>query len=266
MYMSAVKSADRVCLILSLMARSKDGLRHTEIAGALKIPSSSVSSLLATLVSRRFLSLDSLGKRYTLGPQLLMLAGEYLEALDIVKITRPVLREVTTATGESAALGVRNGSDIVILCKEDSPQLVKRTMQIGQRSPMYASACGKAILAYMPENEMVGYISTVALKSITSKTITDPKILRRQLREIRFIGVAYNREESSEQIIAIAAPVFDLYGSVNAAIVVSFPITRTSRKKEAALEKTICDASVIVSKQLGFKNDMPCKGARSERE
>jgi len=257
--MSAVKSADRVCLILSLMPQRKDGLKHAEIAGALKIPSSSVSSLLSTLVARGFLSLDSLSKRYTLGPQVLMLAGEYLESVDIVKISRPVIREVTAATGESAALGVRNGWDIVILCKEDSPQLVKRTMQIGERSPLYASACGKAILAHMPENEIDGYLSSEALESITPKTITDPKVLRTQLRKIRSTGVAYNREESSEQIIAIAAPVFDLYGSVNAAIVVSFPITRTSPKKEKSLEKVISEASMAVSEQLGFKGDFHCK-------
>ena len=264
--MSAVKSADRVCSILSLTARRKDGLRHTEIANSLKIPSSSLSSLLSTLVSRGFVSLDSLSNRYTLGPQVLMIAGECLENVDIVKISRPVIRKVAASTGESSALGVRNGSDIVILCKEDSPQLVKRTMQIGDRSPLYASACGKAILAHMPEDEIEGYLSSVALETITPKTITDPKVLRTQLAKIRCAGVAYNREESSEQIIAIAAPVFDLYGSVNAAIVVSFPITRTSSKKEKFLEKIISDASRAVSEQLGFKGHFHRKPSKGKKD
>jgi IclR family acetate operon transcriptional repressor len=194
-----------------------------------------------------------------------MLAGEYLESVDIVKISRPVIRQVTAATGESAALGVKNGWEIVNLCKEDSPQLVKPTLQIGERSPLYASACGKAILAHMSENEIEEYLTSVALKSITPKTITNPKVLRAQLRRIRAKGVAYNREEISEQIIAVAAPVFDLYGSVNAAIVVSFPITRNSPKKEKSLEKIISEASRAVSEQLGFKghfNRKPSKGKK----
>jgi IclR family acetate operon transcriptional repressor len=192
-----------------------------------------------------------------------MLAGEYLESVDIVKISRPVIQQVTAATGESAALGVKNGWEVVNLCKEDSPQLVKPTLQIGERSPLYASACGKAILAHMPEDQIEGYLSSVPLESITSKTITNPKVLHSQLRRIRAKGVAYNREEISEQIIAIAAPVFDLYGSVSAAIVVSFPITRTSPKKERSLEKIIAEASGAVSEQLGFKGHFhrkPLKG------
>jgi len=195
-----------------------------------------------------------------------MIAGECLENVDIVKISRPVIRKVAASTGESSALGVRNGSDIVILCKEDSPQLVKRTMQIGDRSPLYASACGKAILAHMPEDEIEGYLSSVALETITPKTITDPKVLRTQLAKIRCAGVAYNREESSEQIIAIAAPVFDLYGSVNAAIVVSFPITRTSPKKEKSLEKIISEASRAVSEQLGFKGHFHRKPSKGKKD
>ena len=264
--MSAVKSADRVCLILSLMPQQKDGLKHAEIAGTLKIPSSSLSSLLSTLVSRGFLSLDSRSNRYTLGPQVLMLAGEYLESVDIVKISRPVIQQVTAATGESTALGVKNGWEIVNLCKEDSHQLVKPTLQIGERSPLYASACGKAILAHMPEDEIEGYLSSVSLEPITPKTITNPKVLRAQLRRIRVKGVAYNREEISEQIIAVAAPVFDLYGSVNAALVVSFPIIRTSPKKEKSLEKIISEASRAVSEQLGFKGHFHHKLSKSKKD
>jgi IclR family acetate operon transcriptional repressor len=193
-----------------------------------------------------------------------MLAGEYLENVDIVKISRPVIQQVTAATGESTALGVKNAWEIVNLCKEDSPQLVKPTLQIGERSPLYASACGKAILAHMSEDEIEGYLSSVSLQPITPKTITNPKALRAQLRRIRAKGVAYNREEISEQIIAVAAPVFDVYGSVNAAIVVSFPITRTSPKKEKSLEKIISEASRAVSEQLGFKGNSHRK--RSDRK
>lgn len=251
--MSAVKSADRVCLILALLASKKEGLKHAEIASALHIPSSSASSLLSTLATRGFISLDFLSKRYKLGPEVLRLAGDYLESLDIVEISRHVVKELAVATGESTALAVRNGWEIMILCKEDSPQLIKRTLQIGERSPMHASAAGKIILAYMPAQEILRYINSVKLERITGKTITDARVLQKQLREIRSNGIAYNHEEKSEQIVAIAAPIVDMYGNVDAALVVSFPTSRTSLKKEKSLEKMIRDASREISRNLGFK-------------
>jgi DNA-binding IclR family transcriptional regulator len=257
--MSDVKSADRVCSILALLAQTKEGLKHGEIASSLHIPSSSASSLLFTLSTRGFVSLDSIGRRYRLGPEILSLAGLYLESLDIVEISRPVVKRLAMDTGESAALGVRNGWEILILCKEDSPQLIKRTMQIGERSPMHASACGKIILAYMHPQEYHHYLSSVPLEAITPRTITDPTILQKELQEIRSIGIAYNREEKSEQIIAIAAPIYDLYGNVNAALVVSFPTSRTSPDKEKSFEQIIRDACRTVSEKLGFRGDPVCR-------
>jgi DNA-binding IclR family transcriptional regulator len=260
-YMSIVKSADRVCLILGLVAQGREGLKHGEIAKGLDIPTSSLSALLARLVAHGYLSLDGPSKRYTLGSQFLVLAARYLNNLDLIEISRPIVRELTASTGESAAVAMRSGMDIVIICKEDSPQLIKRTMQIGDRSPLYASASGKAILAHLPEDEISSYFSSVRLEPLTKRTIKNSKVLRRELTKIRSFGIAYNREELSEDIIAIAAPIFDLYGTVNAAVVVSFPISRTSRKKEKSVEKIICRASQIVSEKLGFKGDLQSYGS-----
>jgi DNA-binding IclR family transcriptional regulator len=260
--MSIVKSTDRVCLILGLVAQAQEGLKHGEVAKGLDIPTSSLSSFLSRLVAHGYLSLDAPSKRYTLGSQIMVLAARYLNNLDLIEISRPIVRELTASTGESAAVATRSSSDIVIVCKEDSPQLIKRTMQIGDRSPMYASASGKAILAYLPEDEIGRYLCSVRLEPLTKRTIKDSKVLQRELTKIRSLGIAYNREELSEDIIAIAAPIFDLYGSVNAAIVVSFPISRTSRKKEKSIEKIVCRASQIVSGKLGFKGDLHFKGVQ----
>ena len=57
-----VKSADRVLLILELIARMKGGLKHIEIANYLKIPPSSLSKLIATLVANEYLAFDKEGK------------------------------------------------------------------------------------------------------------------------------------------------------------------------------------------------------------
>ena len=110
-----VKSAERVCSILELIASNRSGLRHSEIAKALHIPSSSLSALLSSLVNRRYLSLDSVNNLYTLDSQVLALAGQYLAGLDIVDISRPVVRRLSGATGESAALAIRTGQDIMII-------------------------------------------------------------------------------------------------------------------------------------------------------
>lgn len=248
-----VKSAERVCDILKLLAPRRDGLRHAEIARALKIPSSSLSGLLASLLEQQFLSLNALTQRYSLGPQILSLAGSYLEGLDVVEQSKPVVKKLAEETGESAALSIRCDWDIMTAFKEDSRQLIKRTLQIGERQPMHATASGKAILAHLDEREIEEFLSTSKLVPITAKTITDPKVLRKELAEIRVSGLAYNREEVSDQIIAIGAPVFDLFGKVVASLVVSSPVTRFTGAKETLIQNAVKEASESISRRLGFK-------------
>jgi len=210
-----VKSATRVCRILTLVGREKGGLRHTGIARALNIPTSSLSGLLASLVNQQFLSLESETQKYLLGPQILTLAGSYLDGLDLVEHSRPVVQKFAEDSGESVSVSVRIENEIMVVCKEDSPQLIKRTVQIGQRSPMHAAASGKVILAYLSEHEIEQYFSSANLVALTPNTITDRETLRRELGQTRSSGLAYNREETTDQIISMAAPIFDLCRNAN---------------------------------------------------
>lgn len=247
-----VKSADRVCSILELVALKRSGLAHSEIAKSLNIPSSSLSALLASLVNRQYLSLDPVTKRYTLDSQILALAGQYLAGLDIVEISRPIVRKLSGATGESAGVAIRKGPDIMIVCREDSPQVIRRTIQIGERFPLYATASGKVILANLPEHEIEQYLSVVKLSPITQRTIKDLQSLRNELRKTRLSGYAYNRGESADEMVACAAPVFDMHGKVVAAVSVSLPISRLTEEREKSLEHTIKEASRTLSQKLGF--------------
>ncbi len=87
---------------------------------------------------------------------------------------------------------------------------------------------------------------------MTHETITDPKTLLGDLKAIRTGGIAYAREEQYEGLIAMAAPVFDLYGSVVASIVVTLPTIRFHAKSEKLIKETLCRASERLSRELGF--------------
>jgi DNA-binding IclR family transcriptional regulator len=247
------KSINRACRILKLIAENKEGLRYLEIAKALKIPSSSLSGILPGLINERFLSIDPSTKRYLLGPEILLLAGNYLSSLDIVEIGKPVLRKLMEETGESSALSLQVGHEFITMARVDSPQPLRPILQIGERRPLYATASGKAFLAFLPEHELEQYLASVNLTAFTSKTITDPKVLRRRLEQIRATHISYNRKELSDHIIAMATTVFNFDGKVVAAIVVSLPEIRFTSQKEKLIERALKEGSMTISSILGFK-------------
>ncbi len=248
-----VKSASRVIQILESVGASKNGISHAELSAALNIPKGSLSLLLADLVAHDFLSLrKEEERRYVIGPQVLVIAGKYLTDLDIVQIGRPVVHEVMNRTDESSALAVRKGDEMLVVYGENCSQPLKRTVEIGYRAPLYSTAGGKAILAHLSDEKIDQYLSSVNLTPQTHATITDRKMLLKELKAIRLEKTAYAREERYEGLIAMAAPVFDLFRSVVAAIVVTLPTIRFNAKSEKLIKKTLNGASEKLSRQLGF--------------
>ena len=247
-----VKSAERVLQILEAIGPRKDGVSHGELSAALNIPKSSLSSLLSTLTERGYILFGKTARRYFLGSKLLILAGHHLENLDLVRLGQPILRKLTNTLDESTEIAARRGYNILILCKEDCSRSLKMVIQIGDRAPLYATAAGKAILAYLYEDELEAYLESVKLKALAPNTNTITEVLRRELKAIRAGAIAYSREELDEGMMAMAAPIFTLQGRVAGSIVVPFPTSRFTPEREKAITKALRKATERLSYQLGF--------------
>jgi len=247
-----VKSADRIFQVLEFIVKNINGVSHKELSTSLGIPKSSLSALLANLVDREYLSFNHIDKRYRLGPTILSIAGQYLSSLDIVQIGQPIVRSVMMETDESTEMAIRREDKIQIICKEDCSRPIQRVIRLGDTAPIYATAAGKAILAYLSIDEIEDFFSTVKMKKITNKTITDKKVLKRQIDDIRAGKLAYSYEELDEGLIAMSAPIFDLHGNVVSSIVVPIPSIRFTSKKEKKVERVLRKASVELSHKLGF--------------
>lgn len=250
-----VRSADRAFEILETVGASEKGMKHGEIAQALNIPKSTLSKLLTNLVAKDYLTLDSKTRIHTIGPQVLVLASSYLSGMDIVQIAQPVIREAMMKAGESASLMIKIEDEGLIVCKENTSQpIVIARLRLGERVPLYATAGGKAILAFLPAEEIDQYISSVELKPLTRTTITDPEMLQCELNAIRTTGLASSNEEQSEGLFAIAAPVFGWGSRVVASITIPFPGIRLSSEKRREIENVLRESSTEISRKLGQKN------------
>jgi DNA-binding IclR family transcriptional regulator len=250
-----VKSADRAFQILEAVGSRSSGITHGELSKALGIPKGSLSYLLSNLVDRDYVNFDRQSKLYALGPKLLVLTGRYLSNLDLVRVGRPVLRDLVMDINEDAELAVMKDDEILFLYKEECSQPLKYSIAIGERAPIYATSAGKAILAYLSPDEVSRYLSAVRLAPITKSTITDGEALRRELEDIRSAGLAYGREEFHQGISAIAAPVFNLYGDVVGSVVVTLPGIRFNSEQKRFIEPRLLSAAASISRQLGHERE-----------
>lgn len=255
-----VKSANRVVKILETVGASNHGISNAELSAALNIPKGSLSLLLADLVAYEFLRLRKEDRRYVLGPQLVVLAGKFLKDLDIVQIGRPIVHDMMIETDESSALAVRSGFDMLIVYGENCSQPLKRSIEIGYRAPLHTTAGGKAIMAHLPEDLQEEYLLTVPLAPLRPSSITDPDVLKKELRAIKSGGISYSREEQHKGLIAMAAPVFDLYSNVKGAILVTLPTIRFVPETKKVIEGLLRAGAQRLSRLMG--DDLFSGGAR----
>jgi IclR family acetate operon transcriptional repressor len=142
----------------------------------------------------------------------------------------------------------------MVVCKSECPRPFIRSISIGDTFPVYATASGKVILANLSEKEIDRYFSSVELIPLTQNTITDPKVLRHELEKIRASGVAYSRGELYAEAMALAAPVFDVYGKVIASINITIEASRFTSEKKNTFKNALSNASVKLSYHLGFSS------------
>lgn len=251
--MTTVKSADRVIQILETVGQKKEGLTNGELSKVLNIPKGSLSLLCSNLLEREYLTFNPETKLYTLGPQLLALTGRFLDDIDMVRLGQPIIRGLSKKFDEDVEITMKKGKEVLIVCKESCSKPLRRVISVGDRYPMYATAAGKVILSYLDEGELEKYFSSVELKPITRKTITDVGILKSEIKKVRAVGLAFNQDEMHEGISAIAAPNFDLHKKVVASMAVIIPSSRFNSKMIKAISKSLLDASDRLSYQLGFR-------------
>jgi IclR family acetate operon transcriptional repressor len=250
--MAIVKSADRVVRILEAIGSKEGGLTHGELSKMLGIPKGSLSKLLSNLVDRSYLFFDPTSQLYTLGSEILVLTGRYLNNLDIMQVGRPVLHKLVEEIAEDAQIAIRRGDQVLFLYKVESPKPVKYAIAPGQLAPLYAVSPGKCVLAFTPKEEVAAYLDRVALSPITANTITDRDVFMAELESIRAAGLAFAKEEYQQGICGMAAPVFNIHGLLAASIVVTMQTIEFDSPHTALIGSKLKDAAANLSRRMGF--------------
>jgi DNA-binding IclR family transcriptional regulator len=205
----------RVTALLTAFRPGDDALGISELARRTGLPKSSVHRLTGHLVHHGLLERDAAGVR--LGLKLFEIGQLATRRRGLVDAARPLLADLREATHNTIHLAILEGTEVVyldVLPGPDSPRLPSR---VGGRFPAHATGVGKAILAFSPD-DIVDRVVRAGMPRISTRTLTSPTLLRRQLGKIRDDGLAYEREESSAGTVCVASPILDADGRAAAAI------------------------------------------------
>ena len=129
-----------------------------------------------------------------------------------------------------------------------------KLFELGSKAIAHCGAAGKALLAFLAEDEVEDLIKRRGLKAFTRNTLTTPTQLRNGLQLVRERGYAIDNEEFEEGLECIGAPVRDYSGKVVAAMSIAGPASRITEDKVPVLARSVIDAAQELSAELGYQD------------
>jgi DNA-binding IclR family transcriptional regulator len=248
-----IQSIDRAARILKALASGPRRLGVTELAQRLELAVPTVHGLLQTLQAHGFVEQDRDSGKYQLGAGLLQLGNSYLD-LNELRGRSLVHAERLATRGDSAVrVGVMHGPSVIVVHHVFRPDATLQILEVGAQLPVHASALGKAILAFSPD-EVVDDLTAEELPKLTGRTLT-ARELRAEFEAIRERGFARERDEAVLGESSVAGPIFDHLGHAVGAIGVVGDTERLIPRTVAkGLAAAVTEAARGVSRELGARS------------
>jgi IclR family acetate operon transcriptional repressor len=245
-----IQSVDRALFLLETIAEAGGEATLTDLSHRTGLNISTCHHLLATLIQRGFAAKVTGRRLYALGPRILYLSHACLQ-VDLPRRAQPYLEEVNRATGETVHLAALQGDDIVMLAVREARHAVRvDTGRTGRMEAPHATSVGKAMLAWLPEDEMRRILAH-GMKRCTENTITEFPALFEALRHVRRNGYAMDYEEHLPGVICVGAAIRDQAGTVIGGISASTPTMRATEEHIALMRDQIAAAARGLSAEFG---------------
>ncbi|MBT2625798.1 IclR family transcriptional regulator [Bacillus sp. HU-1818] len=226
-------------------------LTLSELISLSGMPKTSVHRMVSSLEEMGLLSRDRNGA-YTLGLVFLQFGQLVSERLDIRQIAKPVMEELCQEVDEAVHLIMRDGNEAIYVEKIEGTQTVRLYTAIGRRSPLYAGACARSILSFLPQEEIETYIRQTEFVPIGSGTITDPAELLQTISSSLENGYTVSYSELENYTAAIGAPIFNHKGQVAAGISIAGFEARFTKDRLPYLTEKVKAAAFQISEKMGY--------------
>jgi IclR family transcriptional regulator, acetate operon repressor len=226
---NGTQAIDRAAHLLVRVVESGRPLAVGELAAETGLPKSTTSRLVGAL-ERHGLVQRAGGLRP--GPVLLRLAQRGLGP-SLVELADAALQRLADESGETINLAVATPLGVEHLAQRDSRHFVGVTNWVGIRVPHHCTANGKIFLAF------------------GAAPAADYPQLEAELAAVRRRGYAAAVDELEKGLSAVAAPVWGANGDVVAALSISGPSTRLTRRRIDRLAPVLVEQARNVSLQLG---------------
>jgi IclR family acetate operon transcriptional repressor len=241
-------AVDRGADLLVRVLESEEPVALTDLASASGIPKSTASRLVSALERRGLIEQDGERGRLRPGPAILRIAERSMLERNVVELARPSLDALAASSGETINLAVPAHNGVEHVAQVDSRHFLGTGQWLGRVVDYHCTAVGKVFMAFgrapLPTEPMAKHAPA---------TITDPRRLRAELKDVERTGYATAVDELEPGLAAMAAPVRGARGDVVAALSITGPTLRMTPARIRELQPILIDEALAMSRSLGHR-------------
>lgn len=250
--MPLVQALERALSILEAFSPPCEELGIAELSERVRLPRPTVSRLVSTLVARGYLRRNPESRKYRLGFKVLSLTAALQAGLRLPEVAAPVLKRLRDELKETVYIDVVDGDERVCVMSFEGLQTVRTFVPVGQRSPLYAGADSRMLLACLSDEEIDAYLARAELKPYTEYTITDKNRLKEEVARSREAGFTFSVAEFNPGSACVSVPLKDFTGESVAALSVSFPVSRANPQTISYYARRLFQGADEISAHLGY--------------
>jgi DNA-binding IclR family transcriptional regulator len=222
--------------------------RLAELTGE---PRSSVYRLLASLQELDLVEPGRHRGTFMLGLKLFRLGSTVVSRFDARAAALPVMERIHAEVGETLFLCVRRGDEAVCIERIDGARVSLLALSLGGSLPLHLGGAARALLAFEPPDTWTAYLERQRLEALTPSTPATPQALLAELRATRERGYAISDEDVTPGVAAVAAPIFDHTGTVQASLSVGGMREQILGEGSRATQ-LVREGAAAVSRALGY--------------
>lgn len=191
------------------------------IARRAKLPVSTTHRLVNQLLETHAIIRTADGS-YEIGTKIWRLGILASVHTNLRELALPYMEDIYSLGNDAVQIGVLDGMRCLVIERIAGSRSLNVISRPGVRLPLHASGIGKILLAHGSKELQQAALTT--LDKYTGKTITDVKVLEKQLKDIKVNGFARSEEEIMIGVTSLAVPIYGYGNKVIAALGLLTPV------------------------------------------
>jgi Transcriptional regulator len=245
-----IGAVSKACLLIEILSTRKSW-ELADLCKAVGMPKTTVHRMLLTLEDNGYVFQEKQRGEYCLSFKLFSIGSRMLRHSSLVDIARPYCRELLEAVDETVNLCVVSGTEMLVVDKQVTSQMLRQDSIIGSSFPLFQSASGKIFLAFAEPEETEKVLALIKEQSPSTRSEEVMRSLRAELEKVRQTGLAYDYEEVFKGVRCTAAPIYDFQNNLVATLGISAPTVRLNKSTSENIERHLVQTAQKVSLRLG---------------